>query len=330
MAVLAISFRLFAQSASDQLEMATRSVITGAGYPEFTVNPPGTILSTKNACTDFGLSQTGSASANSTAMANAISWANGQSSPCEIIIPQGTYMLNTELNLGSLSACLIDGQGSQFLFNSTSSHLIYLNGASKVQIQNLSVGFNWTNQPVQSLAHVLAATTSYMDVQYVFEGTSQFPNWPNPPATATVHEIVEVANTGGANTNYTFACTTMGVIGQQNLNLPPTAQGSNVLRFSFNASGKGVQAGMYCVVRHFEYEEHGIEIYSSSDITFSNVNVYSTLGMGYQGWFNTRIQVINSKLTRPPVGSPYDYGHSAQYGFSGASDGFNMANSSVY
>ena len=282
MAVLAISFRLFAQSASDQLEMATRSVITGAGYPEFTVNPPGTILSTKNACTDFGLSQTGSASANSTAMANAISWANGQSSPCEIIIPQGTYMLNTELNLGSLSACLIDGQGSQFLFNSTSSHLIYLNGASKVQIQNLSVGFNWTNQPVQSLAHVLAATTSYMDVQYVFEGTSQFPNWPNPPATATVYEIVEVANTGGANTNYTFACTTMGVIGQQNLNLPPTALGSNVLRFSFNASAKGVQAGMYCVVRHFEYEEHGIEIYSSSDITFSNVNVYSTLGMGYQ------------------------------------------------
>ncbi|HVM47100.1 MAG TPA: fibronectin type III domain-containing protein [Candidatus Acidoferrum sp.] len=322
-----MSFRLFAQSASDQLEMATRSVITGAGYPEFTVNPPGTIVNTKNACTDFGLSQTGSASANSTAMANAISWANGQSSPCEITIPQGTYVLNTEMNLGSLSACLIDGQGSQFLFNSTSSHLLYLNGASKVQIQNLSVGFNWTNQPVQSLAYVLAATSSYMDLQYVFEGTGQFPNWPNPPASATVHEIVEVANTGGANTNFTFACTTMGVIGEQNLNLPPTAQGSNVLRFNFNATGNGVKAGMYCAVRHFEYEEHGIEIYSSSDVTFSNVNVYSTLGMGYQGWFNTRLQVINSKLTRPPVGSAYDYGHSAQYGFSGAADGFNMANS---
>jgi hypothetical protein len=286
MAALALSFRLFAQSASDPLEIATRSVITGAGYPEFTVNPPGTIVNTKNAATDYGLSQNGSASANSTAMANAISWANGQSSPCKIIIPRGTYVLDTQLNVGSLSACLIDGQGSQFLFNSTSSHLIYLSGASQVQIQNLSVGFNWTNQPVQSLAYILAATTSYMDLQYVFEGTGQFPNWPNPPASAAVHEIVEVANTGGANTNFTFACTTMGVIGQQNLNLPPTAQGSNVLRFNFNASGNGAKAGMYCVVRHFEYEKHGIEIYSSSDITFSNVNVYSTLGMAYQGWFN--------------------------------------------
>ena len=108
-AALALSFRLFAQSASDQLETATRSAITGAGYPEFTVNPPGTIVNTKNAATDFGLSPNNSSTANSTAMANAISWANGQSSPCAIIIPRGTYVLDTQLNLGSLSACLLDG-----------------------------------------------------------------------------------------------------------------------------------------------------------------------------------------------------------------------------
>jgi parallel beta-helix repeat protein len=171
---------------------------------------------------------------------------------------------------------------------------------------------------VQSLAQVSAIDPSgnYIELQYPYES--------NPSVSAPIpSDFVEVDST-----NYNFARQGLGVIGVWQMDLTKTVKvASNIIRFYDNTSVVGTgwfthnnntSVGQYYLIRHYEYDYHGFETTTSDNLTFSNLTVYSTLGMGFHFHENQYCQIINSRLIREP---------GSLYHLSGSADGINVGNS---
>ncbi len=313
------SINALALTAND-VEENIRSVTTGC--PDFAITPPtaGVVVN----ATNYGVATGNTGAQNYTGFLNAIAHCKSVGAS-KLIVPPGTYHVgaygthygNGIFYLNGMSDFIFDGQGSTFLMESK-SYFVRIAGCSRVALQNMTIGWNWALEPVQSLAQVSAIDPSgnYMDLTFPFES--------NPSTNAVVaSDFVEVDST-----NYNFAHQGFGVIGvwQMSLNLTKKIS-SNVIRYFDNTGvvgnnwlhNNGAYVGQYCLIRHYEYDFHGLETAGSDNLTFSNLTVYSTLGMGFHFHDNQYVQIIDSKLIREP---------GSLYHLSGSADGINFGNTS--
>jgi Right handed beta helix region len=306
---------------ANQVETNIRSVTTGC--PDFTVAAPtaGTTVSASS----FNVSPGNSAGLNYTNFSNAIAYCKTHT-PCTLIVAPGTYHIGDRhyssgiLNFNGMTNFTFDGQGSTFLMESK-SYFVLVQNSSHIALQNMTVGWNWNIENVQSLAQVNAIDPSgnYIDLLYPYES--------NPSVSAPIPaDFVEVDNT-----NYNFARQGLGVIGVWQMDLTKTVKvAPNIIRFFDDTGVVGTgwfnnnnhtHVGQYYLIRHYEYDFHGFETTTSDNLTFSNLTVYSTLGMGFHFHENKYCQVINSRLIREP---------GSLYHLSGSADGINVGNSFGY
>lgn len=308
---------------ADQIETNIRSITTGC--PDFTVGAPATGGTTLHA-EDFGVSTNNTGAQNYTDFANALAQCKSQHA-YKLTVPPGTYHVgnygthysNGILYLNGLTNFIFDGQGATFLMESK-SYFVRVSSCSHVAVQNMTVGWNWALENVQSLTQITALDPSgnYMDLQFPYES--------NPSASATVaSDFAEVDST-----NFNFSHQGLGIVGSWRMDLTKTVKiSSNVIRYFVNTSKEGTgwlthngaAVGQYYLIRHYEYNYHGFETSGSDNLTYSNLTVYSTLGMGFHFHDNQYCQIIDSRLIREP-GSIYH--------LSGSADGINVGNSLGY
>lgn len=306
-----------------QVETNIRSVTTGC--PDFTVAAPaaGTVVYASS----YGVSPSNSGGQNYTNLSNAIAYCKTHS-PSVLVVSPGTYEVGEYgkhysggiFGLNGMTNFTFDGQGSTFLMESK-SYFVYVQKCSHVAVQNMTVGWNWNKEKVQSLAYVtnIDSSGNYMDLYFPYET--------NPSTNAAIPaDFIEVDST-----NYNFARQGLGVIGVWQMDLSKTIKvGASTLRYFDNTSKVGTgwfthnnntHVGQYYLIRHFEYDYHGFETTTSDNITFSNLTVYSTLGMGFHFHENKYCQIVNSRLIREP---------GSLYHLSGSADGINVGNSFGY
>jgi hypothetical protein len=306
---------------ANQVETSIRSVTTGC--PDFTIAPPasgGPIVYAR----DFNFSTSNSGGANYTNLANAIAYCKSHNA-YELVVDPGTYEVgeypkhysNGILYLNGLTNFIFEGSGATFLMESK-SYFVHVSGCSHVAVQDFTTGWNWAKENVQSLTQVSAIDPSgnYIELTYPYES--------NPSTSAAIpSDFVEVDST-----YYNFARQGLGVIGVWQMDLTKTVkEGSNVIRYYDNTGvvGQGwfnnnnhTHVGQYYLIRHYEYDYHGFETVTSDNLTYSNLTVYSTLGMGFHFHENQYCQIVNSRLIREP---------GSLYHLSGSADGINVGNS---
>ncbi|HTB82216.1 MAG TPA: MBG domain-containing protein [Candidatus Sulfotelmatobacter sp.] len=292
-----------------QLEANIRAATTGC--PNFTITNPITGGPTLNA-TNYGVSTNNTGEQNYMGFTNAIAACNSLNA-YKLIVPAGTYKIGKYgstygtclLNFNSLSDFIFDGQGSTFLMESKED-FIHVKYCSRVVLENYTMGWDWTNEVAQSLVQVTNVTSTNIDLQYPYE------NSPNP--NAHVYEMDEACGT-----NYDFSHEGAGEVGASEVSTNGTTEGPGRLRYKTTKSG--FKVGQYYIIRHYEYNYKGNDVEYNNNLTFSNVTVYSTLGMGYSINFNRNYQIINSKLVREP---------GTIYHLSSAADAINVSGSSGY
>src|SRR5579883_3438633 len=139
---------------SAQLESSIRTNTTGC--PNFTVTPPnvgsGVVV---NAAT-FGVSTNNTGAANYTDFVNAIAYCKSNS-VYKLIVNPGTYLIGNygssytaDLYFNGFHDFIFDGQGSTFLFQAK-NYFIEAANCSRVTFQNMTLNWDWSLEPVQSL-----------------------------------------------------------------------------------------------------------------------------------------------------------------------------------
>ncbi|HXI70041.1 MAG TPA: right-handed parallel beta-helix repeat-containing protein [Verrucomicrobiae bacterium] len=307
-----------------QLEANIRAVTTGC--PDFTITPPATGGATVDAVVTYGVSTNNSGLQNYTAFTNAIAHCKSQNA-YKLIVPKGTYHVgnygthygNGIFYFNGITNFIFDGQGSTFLMESK-SYFVRVAGCSRLVLQNMTIGWNWSKENVQSLAQVQAIDPggNYIDLLFPYEN--------NPSTNAVIAS--DFAEVDGVN--YNFSHQGFGTVGVWQMDTTKTVKvATNVIRYFDDTTvvstdwfhHNGTQVGQYCLIRHFEYDYHGFETSGSDNLIYSNLTVYSTLGMGFHFHDNQYCEIIDSKLIREP-GSIYH--------LSGSADGINVGNSLGY
>ena len=307
---------------SNQLETSIRTTTTGC--PAFTITPPSVGSGVVVNAASFGFSTNNTGAANYADITNAIAYCKNNS-VYKLIVNPGTYRIGNHgssytaiLYFNGLHDFIFDGQGSTFLFQSK-SHFLETASCTRVVFQNMTLNWDWSLEPVQSLGQIqdIDPSGNYVDLVFPYES--------NPSNNATLYEMDEVDGL-----NFDCAHQGTGVIGAWQLNLNATTkQSANVVRYFSNTNAvgwnwfheNGAYVGQYCIIRHYSYEYRGVYATGNTDMTFSNMTTYSTLGMGYLFTYNQYYQVINSSIVREP---------GTVYRFSSAADGIHVANSFGY
>jgi hypothetical protein len=310
---------------SAELEADIRDATTGC--PAFTITPPSTGGATVDAST-YGVNPGNTGAQNYTDFTNAIAHCKSQGA-YKLTVPKATYYIgqygksygNGILYFNGLHDFIFDGEGSTFIMQSKSDFVEVMN-CSRVALQNYTMNWDWSLEPVQSLTTVvnIATNGAYIDLYYPYES--------NPATNSLLYELDEVSEFVETNeTDYYFSHNGAGIIGVGDVATSKTTSlGNSTLRF-YTSKGngwfydRGFRLGQYYLLRHYSYEYPGNDIEYNNNLTFSNVTVYSTLGMGFSLNDNQYYQVINSRLVREP-GSIYH--------LSSASDGVNISKSYGY
>ncbi|HEY1787534.1 MAG TPA: right-handed parallel beta-helix repeat-containing protein [Verrucomicrobiae bacterium] len=311
----------------NQLEANVRAATPGC--PDFTIAAPSSGGPVVDGSSYVSPSNTGAQ--NYTGFANAISYCKSVGAS-KLTIPTGTYYIgnytsgpygNGNIYFNDLTNFIFDGQGSTFLIENKST-FIAVHNVSHFVLQNFTMGWNWSLTNVQSLTQIqdigTNATGTYIDLYYPYET--------NPAVNSQIpSDFVEVDGV-----NFNFAHQGMGVVGVANINLNNrTLISPGVIRYYSNSSNywvkHGAAVGQYYLIRHFEYDDAngsdspGFETEDSDNLVYSNLTVYSTLGMGFLFQDNQYYEVINSSLIREP---------GTLYHLSGSSDGIHVDNSYGY
>jgi len=307
---------------TNQLEIDIRSATTGC--PAFNITLP-TGSGMVESAASFGVSTSNTGGQNYTDFLNAINYCE-TSNVSKLTVPTGTYYIgssNSSYGNGILSFIyltnfIFDGQGSTFIMQSKSD-FIKVRYCSQIALQNYTMNWDWSVTPVQSLTEVtnIDSSTNYMDLYYPYES--------NPAANSLLYELdeveAEVEETNGVyQTNYDFSNQGAGIIGASDINLTnQVSLGNSTVRF-YTTKGngwlynQGFRVGQHYLLRHYAYQFPGNDVETNNNLTYSNVTVYSTLGMGFSLINNQYWQIIDSKLIREP---------GTIYHLSSASDGIN-------
>lgn len=188
----------------------------------------------------------------------------------KMVIPKGVYRFNSAemLKLKEAKNVLIDAQGSEFIFRDIG--LFRLSDCDTVEIRNLVIDWDWDYYRPANLVKVVDVGWNYADFEFtevdsiqasdvVFETMNQF-----DPDTLT-------PGCAGGKEYFLTQLTTSKV---ENVS-------ANVLRAYDMPILGSLNAGEYYLVRNYSCKSHAFDTSSSQNITYRNVTIYGSPGMGF-------------------------------------------------
>lgn len=285
------------------------------GSAAFTIEPPRAAKNPVSISTaDYGLVAdppagrvtAALANANVAALKKAIEACRTQHASA-LLVPKGVYRFGTKepIPFENLSDVTIDGQGSEFIFETLHSGTAAMSvkGATRCVLKNLIVDWDWSAIPLASLAKVVAAQPDGLQADLAFPDLSPaeverlktapwMQMFPMDPATFRLTSLLRL----------------------------PTAPAKfetvapNTLRVTFKQRVPLVAGQSYCV-RHLYYDMGAYRVGDCSQLLFENVTIYSIPGMGWVNrgdldhWGLHNCRIVRRPGTRRPLSTAADGFH---------------------
>jgi hypothetical protein len=254
-------------------------VTAATGYTPFTITPPATGGTAAPVVTGTSLIPNSPTAgvANAAALNQALALCASSSSHL-LTITTGTYWFSgtNQIGVTGLTDLTIDGQGSVFVFAQvTSSGVgVGIQNCARMVIQNLTFDWDWTVEPIASLGQVenLVSTGSTSQCDFVFNDLN-----------ATQVSLVKSTpwqSMFAMDPTTLVAASNNGIFTVPGGTAISSGSAGNVLHASFRAVAPLVDGSSYCI-RHMYYNMAVFKVFSTNNIVFNNVNIYSFPGMGW-------------------------------------------------
>lgn len=252
---------------------------------------------------DFGM-KPGKEHCNYLAMQRAIEYCR-ENHVGKLIIPKGVYYFKTRpadahVDLSNLNNFVLDGQGSEFIFETVNNYLSLFD-SHQVEVRDLYLDWNWDVAPLASVGMVshVAEDGAYIECTFpeykqvsedmCFSIVGPFDPVRFAPGCSGGMEFRPYQNThifksGDAETDKKMLAMVREL---DNILLRKQEKvGSNILRF-YTVSPEFTKANFHlgdCYrFRHYEYDIRSVLIVDSTDVTLSNITLYSAPGSGFVG-----------------------------------------------
>jgi len=259
----------------------TTGIPVATGFNAFTITPPGssgTGAPVTLGTNSFIPNSPTSGTANAAALNNAIALCHSSSSNLLTITTTGTYWLSGTAGINMSGTDLtINGNGSVFVFSqiTNSAVAISLTNSKRMVIENLTFDWDWTVEPIASLGTVtnLVTGTASTQCDFVFNNL-------NSTQVALV-KTTPWSSLFAMDPTLFVRTTNNGIYSiPGGTTITTGSAGSNSLHASFPAVVPIVSGSSYCI-RHMYYNMDLFKMFSSNNILFNNVNIYSFPGMGW-------------------------------------------------
>lgn len=239
----------------------------------------------------------------------------------KLIVPKGIYHFgvceqDAHLQLDDMEDFVLDGQGSEFVFESLRSYLS-IRGSSKILVKDLVLDWNWDKAPLASVGVVTKVASDGSFIECTFPEYETVPEdmkfsivGPFDPARYTPGckngiEFRPYRNDHVKESGDKISDEKMQNLVRElsNIFLPRQEKVDNtVLRFYTVDSEFTMQhfhKGECFRFRHYEYDISTVPIENSTDVTLENITIYSAPGSGFVG--NGDIHGLHFKNCRVTV-----------------------------
>ena len=268
-------------------ENRTADEINGAGGTKFYIERPKSNRLNEVNASDFGLSE--SNEDNFAAFQSALDYCS-QNPQTKLVIDKGTYYFkNTNsLDVRNCTDLLIEGNDATFIFSST-GYKIFIRNSDCVEVCNINFDWNWAESPLASVVTVQNSNAETHTLDLVFKD-AEYCDENNPLAAITQcdPETFTFGAKYSSKENYLYQDKTR-IKSVQKIS-------DNTLRVTHNGCLDGFNNDEKYILRHYVYDGTIFNIRNQSkNITFDNVNIYSSPGMAYICEDNcSHFQIVNS------------------------------------
>jgi len=212
-------------------------------------------------------------------------------------LPAGTFrMVTTPINMEKLNDFELDGNGAKLIFlrKNQASNSFYIADNSRLAIRNLSIDWDWENDPLASIVKLIKKTPQYVDFEFV-----DYRNFPRRDLRVALLSECDPQRKFGVEERimrmFEFYA---------GMPKPHTEWISgNVLRMFLPPFSRFYE-GQYFMMHHYYYDGVGFRMHSNRHLTFENINIYSNKGHLFvvdgeqQYWQFRHVNVV------PPKGDP--------------------------
>lgn len=269
-------------------EFRINDKICGVSGSEFYIQRPSEKLNVVDA-SQFGLDS--SAYNNFDAFQRALDYCKDNPGT-KLNIVTGVYYLRTAkpFDYDGITDLLIDGNGSTFITGFAGT-INSITACDCVEIRNLNFDWNWDECRLASVVKVDNENEETNTLDLVFLDTD---NIDDNPSLSSITQCDPETFTFGANNS------SKEVYFYQNPDHIVSTEkiASNILRVKHNGCMGFFDNGETYILRHFTYNGRIFEIQNySKNITFDNVKIYGSPGMGYViGGNSSHFQILNSVI----------------------------------
>lgn len=265
------------------------------GCPDFTVDLPQAPKNTYDAA-DFGVSP--DSPDNSEAFQALLQTAR-KNRPAKIVLAKGVYRFGdgADLLMDTTFDVEIDAQGSTFLFHKTKGKLFSIHHSERVAVRNLTIDWDWDVDPLASYAEIAAKADDGASIDLRFVEYEDFPR-----KDVRIGDLAEVERDtrfmppgGGRHVAFEFF---------KGREAPDKTEwiAPNVLRVTASpARLERCLPGQFYLVRHYVYDMTAFNLINDKHLTFDNVHVVATPGMGFLvSGFTEYLQILHSSVHPAP------------------------------
>lgn len=244
---------------------------------EFLIERPSPPKALTLSAAEFGASPT--AANNPSAFTKAIEACRNRGAS-HLLIPPGRYLFDSmqdSLVFTKLSHLTIDGQGSELIFFRprlrNGGPFIQINSCDHLVFKNLKVDWDWSRMPLASVVQVKEVDPDGHWFDCRFTETARFhPSNLQPRVLEALDPATLRVGYEGAIDLFEGFEETLEWKGENLVRLRPKTHAEGGVK-------AGVRVGNYYRMRHFNYDMGGFYIDSSTQLTLSNVTIYSCPGM---------------------------------------------------
>lgn len=267
-------------------ENRTADEINGAGGTRFYIQRPQSEKLTEVNASDFGLSE--SNEDNFSAFQSALNYCS-QHPQIKLVIDKGTYYFKSidGLDANNCTDLLIEGNDATFVFSST-GYKFFIRNSDCVEIRNLNFDWNWAESPLASVVTVQNSNADAHTLDLVFKDAEYCDE---NSRLAAITQCDPETYTFGAKYSSKEV-----YLYQDETNIKSVHKISdNTLRVTHNGCMDGFDNDEIYILRHYVYDGTIFSLRDySKNITFDNVNIYSSPGMAYICEDNcSHFQIIN-------------------------------------
>lgn len=275
----------------EETEMRTNDKITGVGGTEFYIARPAGELREVNA-SDFGLSP--EKDDNFPALKEALAYCRENPGTKLTVGPGQYYLKNTEtLVLNGFTDVLISCGGAEFVFSEVHNGFSFT-GCDCVELNGLTIGWDWEKLPLSDLAIVKSASKKKHTVDFVFPDGNADENM----IFSAVSQADEKSYTYGAKGSNKEVY----VYQRPECIVSVEKTADDTLRVTHDGCFDNLREGEAYLIRHYVYDSTCIGVSGMSrNVTFDGLKIYGWPGSGFYGGERaSHFQIVNTYIGAEP------------------------------